>query len=465
MKSLWLEKVLDSVADRGRELLKLRDDDSSSADIENLCHSLISEKGEASGTALAREVITQYRNISPEERLPFFEALYEKFGYDEAAIVDAADRFKSTRNVDDYLLLAAYIEPLRQQLFRRINIAPNGTQAIVDMRADLLDLLEQHPHLQVVDADLRDLLATWFNRGFLHLQRIDWRTSAAVLEKLIQYESVHEIRSWADLQRRLEADRRCFAFFHPALPEDPLIFVEPALVSGMSDTIEPLLDVDAPILAPEEADSVIFYSINNCLEGLQGVSFGNFLIKQVATELGREFSGLKLFSTLSPMPLFSRALRDAQIFTDERLHAILHEDANNICDAAAEHDLRNALMKLLGDPEADKTLLVRTMKTLGLAYLTCAQKRFRLYDPVASFHLSNGARLERINVFANNTPQGLKESHGLMVNYRYVPGEFESNHEAFVNRQEIPLSKALAKDFKRVSEAWLRSDDLHRLTG
>jgi malonyl-CoA decarboxylase len=460
MKSLWLEKVIDSVADRGRELLKLRGNGAPPRNIEYLCRSLISEKGEASGTALAREVITEYCGGGAEGRLAFFEMLHATFGYDEIAIIDAADRFKSTRNLDDYLELAVTIQPDRQELFRRINIAPNGPQAVVAMRSDLLGLLDGHPRLQAVDEDLRQLLAMWFNRGFLNLRRIDWRTSAVVLEKLIQYESVHAIQSWADLQRRLEADRRCFAFFHPALPEDPLIFVEAALVKGMSDTIAPLLDVNAPVLAPGEADSVIFYSINNCLDGLKGISFGNFLIKQVTTELAREFPGLRMFSTLSPMPLFSCALQDAQMFTDERLRGILGEDARNICDAAAEIDLRYAVTKLLSEPQEHGKLLTRAMKKLGLAYLTCARIGTKLLDPVACFHLSNGARLERINVFANSTRQGIQESKGLMVNYRYVPEEFESNHEAFVKREEIPVSKALAKDFKSVAVAWSRSDEV-----
>jgi malonyl-CoA decarboxylase len=459
MKSLWLEKVIDSVADRGRDLLKLRGNDASSRNIEYLCRSLISEKGEASGTALAREVITEYHSGARDERLAFFQMLYERFGYDENAIIDAAERFKSTRDPGDYLELAATIEPARQELFRRINVAPNGPQAIVAMRADLLGLLDRSPHLRAVDADMRQLLATWFNRGFLNLQRIDWRTSAVVLEKLIQYDSVHEIRSWADLRRRLETDRRCFAFFHPALPEDPLIFVEVALVKGMSDTIDPLLDVNAPVLPPGKANSVIFYSINNCLDGLRGVSFGNFLIKQVATELAREFSGLKLFSTLSPMPMFSRALRDEQIFSEERLLGILREDAGKLCDTAVETDVRHALTKLMDDPQEHKKLLTRAMKKLGLAYLTCARVGERLLDPVAYFHLSNGARLERINVFANSAPRGIKESMGLMVNYRYLPEQFESNHEAFVNRHEIPVSRALAREFKSVSEVWSCAGD------
>lgn len=454
MKSLWLDRVIDSVADRGRELLNLRANGKSSINLERLCCALLSEKGEASGTALAREVIINYKNMEDHERVAFFEMLDKKFGPDEQAIIAAADEFKASRQIDDYLSLSKAIEPARQKLFRRINIAPNGIDAIVGMRADLLHILEAQPHLKAVDADLRHLLMSWFNRGFLQLQRIDWHTSATILEKLINYESVHEIQSWADLQRRLAADRRCFAFFHPALPEEPLIFMEAALVTGLSDTIDPLLDVDQPIIEPKQADSVIFYSINNCLEGLRGISFGNFLIKQVATELAREFPGLKLFSTLSPMPLFICALKDAEVFSEQRLATILKEDSENLCTAANETNLTRALSKLLADPVAHKKVLQRPLSKLGLAYLTYAKKGNKLYDPVAYFHLSNGARLERINAFANISSRGLAESAGLMVNYRYIPEEFESNHEAFVHRQEIPLSRKLLKDFRALKDAW-----------
>lgn len=454
MKSLWLDRVIDSVADRGRELLNLRSNGRTSVDMERLCFALLSEKGEASGTALAREVIINYRGMDNHERVAFFEMLDSKFGPDEPAIVKAADQFKASRDVDDYLALSRAVEPARQKLFRRINIAPNGIGAIVGMRADLLRILETQPHLRAVDADLRYLLTAWFNRGFLQLRRIDWHTSATILEKLISYESVHEIQSWADLRRRLAADRRCFAFFHPALPEEPLIFMEAALVTGLSETIAPLLDIEAPVIEAGQADSVIFYSINNCLEGLRGISFGNFLIKQVATVLAGEFPGLKLFSTLSPMPLFTRALKDPEVFSEQRIIAILKEDAEDLCKAADEENVAQALSTLLVDPIAHEKVLRRPLTRLGLAYLTYAKQKTKLYDPVAYFHLSNGARLERINPFANVSPRGLKESAGLMVNYRYIPDEFESNHEAFVHRQEIPLSRKLLKDFRALKDAW-----------
>jgi malonyl-CoA decarboxylase len=380
--------------------------------------------------------------------------LTDKFGPDEELIISTAEDYKAAPDLDNYLALSRAMEPARQKLFRHINTAPSGIEAIVRIRADLLEVLDQHPEFRSIDVDLKHLLSSWFNRGFLQMQRIDWRTSARILEKLINYESVHEIRSWADLQRRLAADRRCFAFFHPALPEEPLIFVEAALVNGMSETISPLLDIDAPVLKPGEADSVIFYSINNCLEGLRGISFGNFLIKQVATELAREFPGLKLFSTLSPMPLFMQALRDPEVFTAERLELILKEDAEKIIDVAGTEPLRDALLLMLSDPVSFREILERPLRRLGLAYLTHAKRDDKLYDPVAYFHLSNGARLDRINAYANVSRNGLDESAGLMVNYRYAPEEFESNHEAFVHRLEIPLSRKLAKEFRSMRELW-----------
>jgi len=454
MKSIWLGRVIDSVADRGRDLLRLGVNSKAAGNIEKLCFALLSEKGEASGTALAREVVTHYQGMNHEERLAFFEMLHQRFGPDEDAIMRAADEFRDSRELDSYLTLRRAIRPPRYRLFRLINIAPNGTEALVSMRVDLLKALETHPHLRAVDADLRRMFMSWFNRGFLQLQRIDWGTSAAILEKLISYESVHEVQSWAGLRRRLAADRRCFAFFHPALSEEPLIFVQAALVNGMSDTIAPLLDENTPILDPAAADNVIFYSINNCLEGLKGISFGNFLIKQVATELAREFPAIKLFSTLSPMPSFTRALRDSEVFSEARLTSILGDDVEKICNAAGENNVVKAASEVLADPIRYKAIITRPLIRLGLAYLVCAKQGDKPYDPVAYFHLSNGARLERINAFANTSPRGLQESAGLMVNYRYIPEDFESNHEKFIHRQEISLSKKLQKDTKNIKDSW-----------
>ncbi len=204
------------------------------------------------------------------------------------------------------------MEAPRQELFRRINTAPGGTETLVVMREHLLDASGNGKSFDALDTDLRHLFRSWFNRGFLRLERISWQTSALILEKLIRYESVHEINGWADLRRRLEADRRCFAFFHPALADEPIIFVEVALSQGLTGELEPLLDINAPVLDPQDADTAIFYSINNCLKGLRNVPFGNFLIKQVVTELAAEFPNIKTYSTLSPLPRFSKALHDSQ---------------------------------------------------------------------------------------------------------------------------------------------------------
>jgi malonyl-CoA decarboxylase len=453
MRSVWLEKVIDSVADRGRELLRMRSDRASS-DMENLCSTLLTQKGEASGTALAREVLRNYQQLSSAQKLDFFTLLDSRFGPDKDAIFDAASAFRRSGLAQAWLSLSEVIEPRRQRLFRRLNTAPNGTLALVGMRADLLQLVGQNPALEAVDTDLKRLLNFWFNRGFLQLSRIDWRTSATVLEKLIAHESVHEIQSWTDLRRRLEADRRCFAFFHPALADEPLIFVEAALVQGMSAAIDPLINENAPVLDPHDADSVIFYSINNCLAGLRGVSFGNFLIKQVAMELQREFPAVKLFSTLSPMPGFRQALADRKIFTDRRLLAIAGSDADKLCAAAGTDDLGSALAVLLEDPLPHEALLAGPLARLGLAYLTCARHRGKPYDPVAHFHLSNGAQLERINPFADRSPGGLRQSAGLMVNYRYISQDFESNHEAFARHKKIRLSRQLQKEGRAAREAW-----------
>jgi malonyl-CoA decarboxylase len=462
MRSIWLEKVIDSVADRGRELLGIRGDRSPSG-LENLCNALLTQKGEASGTALAREILRHYEQLPTAAKLDFFTLLDRRYGPDKDAIFKAASVFRESGSAEAWLALRETIEPQRQRLFRRLNAAPDGTRALVGMRADLLALLGQDPALEAVDTDLKRLLTFWFNRGFLELRRIDWRTSATVLEKLITYESVHEIQSWSDLRRRLEADRRCFAFFHPALADEPLIFVEAALVRGMAASIEPLIDENAPVLNPQDADSVIFYSINNCLAGLRGVSFGNFLIKQVAMELQREFPAVKLFSTLSPMPGFRRALADTKVFTDWRLQAIVGSAAKELCSVAGTPDLASALQRLLEKPGSHENLLSGPLVRLGLAYLVCARRKGKPLDPVAHFHLSNGAQLERINPLANGSPTGLRQSAGLMVNYRYISQDFESNHEAFAQHKKIQLGRSLQKEARAVREAWVSRKGISRL--
>jgi malonyl-CoA decarboxylase len=345
--------LLYSIADAGRELLRRGPGESAPAKaILPLCHALLGSRGEASGTALALEVTEAYRALAPAERLRFFRALREEFDVDGERIVATAEAYRDRRDLESYLALASAVEPPRQELIRRINMAPRGTETIVGMRADLLQALDSHPELKAVDADLRHLLASWFNRGFLLLERIDWNTPAAILEKLIEYEAVHAMEGWDDLRRRLAEDRRCFAFFHPALPGEPLIFVEVALMRGIATAIQPLLDRKAPVADPAEADTAVFYSISTCQEGLRGISFGNFLIKQVVLELAKEIPSLRRFVTLSPIPRFRRWLDpkaddvDSDLTPEERDAALALRRGGWAADEEAAEAMREPLLRL-----------------------------------------------------------------------------------------------------------------------
>src|SRR5437764_11554796 len=275
---------------------------------ESICHELQSQRGEGSGAFIAREALAAYQSLDEPALEVFFSLLVKEFSLDPEAVGRSADAYRKDPSPAKLLHRQRAVESPRQELFRRLNMAPGGIGVLLEMRRRLLRGLADHPHWAVIETDLARLFRSWFSRGFLTLQRIDWRTSALVLEKLIQYEAVHEIQGWEDLRRRLQADRRCYAFFHPALPEEPLIFIEVALTRGMSARVQPLLDPDSPVLNPAAADCAMFYSITNCQQGLRGVSFGNFLIKQVVEDLGRELPRLKTFATLSPIPGFCQWL-------------------------------------------------------------------------------------------------------------------------------------------------------------
>src|SRR6202789_2002000 len=277
-----------------------------------LAATLLSERGEASGAQVARELHQVLRALDPDDRHSFQRYLATAFQPDRAALHAAAERYLADTTAEAAAALAEAADPPRQELLRRMNMAPGGTGALIAMRSEITAHLNDQPEFKLLDADLRHLFASWFNRGFLELRRIDWQSPAAVLEKLIAYEAVHAIEGWDDLRRRLAPDRRCFAFYHPALPDEPLIFVEVALVQGLASAMPPLLaretDEDAARAQAARADTAIFYSISNCQTGLRGISFGNFLIKQVVEELNAEFPQLKRFSTLSPVPGFRRWL-------------------------------------------------------------------------------------------------------------------------------------------------------------
>jgi len=426
-------------------------------DMDFLCHHLLSERGEASQTVLAQEIIKAYNVMASAERRNFFEMLCRKFGPDETAVLNAAAAYKRMPDAANFAALSAAVEPPRQELLRRINTAAHGTETLVAMRGHLLELATDGTDLQPLDADLKHLFRSWFNRGFLRMERITWHTSALTLEKLMAYESVHEINGWPDLRRRLEADRRCFAFFHPALIDEPIIFVEVALTKGLTGDLAPLLDILEPVLPPEHADTAIFYSISNCLRGLRGIAFGNFLIKQVVTDLAAEFSNIKTYGTLSPLPNLSRALQnqaDEHGFTSERLSRLLADYSQTLAAGSAKRDSVEALFAMLKQPVVNRDALAKPLERIALAYLTQVHQNGRLYDPVATFHLSNGARLARIHAFGNLRPYGLQASFGLTANYLYVPAELEENHERFVREGEIRVSHDLEREYRAVAEAW-----------
>ena len=383
-----------------------------------LAATLLSERGEASGAQVARELHHVLRALDPDDRHSFQRYLATEFQPDKAALRTAAERYLADTTAEAAAALAQAADPPRQELLRRMNMASGGTGALIAMRSEIASCLRGEPELKLLDADLKHLFASWFNRGFIELRRIDWQTPAAVLEKLIAYEAVHEIKGWDDLRRRLAPDRRCFAFFHPALPGEPLIFVEVALVEGLATAVPPLLSQDTDQAAAREraacADTAIFYSISNCQGGLRGVAFGNFLIKQVVEELKAEFPQLKRFSTLSPVPGFRRWLSQRLANGSDPDAALLPQLQSGGWwnDPAQREKLRAPLLRLCA------------------RYLT-RQPSIRI-DPVARFHLGNGARLERINWLGNSAPRGIQESFGIMVNYLYDRDAINDNHEAFV---------------------------------
>jgi malonyl-CoA decarboxylase len=398
----------------------------------SLCHGLMSERGEVSGARLAREALAAYQSLEAAACEAFFDLLVKEFSPDPEAVGRCADAYRNDPSQINLILLQQAAEPPRQELFRRLNMAPGGTGVLVDMRRQLLQGLGENPQWLGIEADLAHLLRSWFNRGFLTLQRIDWRSSALVLEKLINYEAVHEIQGWRDLRRRLQADRRCYAFFHPALPEEPLIFIEVALTKGMSAKVQPLLDPDSPVLDPASADCAIFYSITNCQHALGGVSFGNFLIKQVAEDLGRELPRLKAFATLSPIPGFRSWLAaTADAPRGNPVHA----------------ELAAVLAKLDAprwfEDNALSAELQQQLAPLCAHYLLYAKQDQEPRDPVARFHLVNGAQLVRLNWLADTSATGMRQSAGMMVNYVYRLAEVERNHEAYARDRTVVASRRL----------------------
>ena len=463
----WLEHVT-AVAERGRAMLGRGSTGSQGvASLASTCDRLIARRGEASGLALATEVVRTLERMSNPETAEFLEVLAGSFSPPPDAVAAAVARWRSEPTDEAVMALAIATEAPRQELFRRLNMVGGGAAALVKLRGLLLTLLPARPHLRGVDADLRHLLSSWFNGGFLRLEQISWETPAATLERLIAYEAVHEIHGWDDLRLRLATDRRCFAFFHPLLPGEPLIFVEIALTRELPSAIAPLLGAGRPIADFREAHTAIFYSISDCQPGLRGISFGNFLIKQVVRELTAELPGLRTFATLSPVPSLARAVADRDNvdgFTDERLRALTaghHEELRRLASTGNELD---ALSLLLHAPGPHAPVVARIAGRLALADLAHVKVRGRVADSVAHFHLANGARLKRVNPDGDLSRRG-QQSHGVMVNYVYDPQRLEVNHERYVRSGQVATDASLSGELKAIDAAWANTSRRARRAG
>ncbi len=409
---------------------------------------LVSERGESNAVSMALDVISSYRKLNADHRSKFFMMLVEQFNIDAEQLTKAAQSFAADPNARNYIRLQKISESPRQELLRRLNRAPSGTAAVVEMRRDLLTLLNKKPELMGVDYDMRHLLSSWFNPGFLKMHRVDWKSPAEILEKIIAHEAVHAIDGWDDLRRRLQPDRRCFAFFHPQLPDEPLIFVEVALLPEIPVAIMPLVDKKStPVEQTNQFKVAAFYSISNCESGLRGVSMGNFLIKRVAEQLHAEFPGLKTFVTLSPIPGLMEWITDGAhlgLPNSDKMKPAIRKARD---DALELLKLNGAnWMDKLGKawhPDQCSEKEKGAMMALTAIYLTVVTPS-RDGNPVAKFHLGNGAKLHQINWAGDLSKNGLRQSAGLMVNYLYDLSSVEENHERFVNG-EIIFSRSVGK--------------------
>ncbi|SFU23093.1 malonyl-CoA decarboxylase [Mesorhizobium sp. YR577] len=437
----FFSDMLQTITDRGRRLLSFnaREDGGQAAKVRNAettCETLLSSQGEASGMALAKNILDLWEHFDKTQRRDFMAMLLARFGPDAGRLEKAIDDYRADPSPAAVLELHIAAEPRRQELIRRLNLAPNGIATLVRMREALLKLKAEDPEFEVVDADFAHLFGSWFNRGFLVLRPISWSTPADILEKIIQYEAVHHIGGWNELRLRLAPeDRRCFAFFHPQLIDDPLIFVEVALTREVPASIGDVLREDRAPIRAADATTAVFYSISNCQEGLRGISFGNFLIKQVVEDLRRELPRLDTFVTLSPAPGFAQWLA--------------RERRAEVSDIFSPEDKER--LALLDSPEwmdqEDAIASVKPVMTKAAAwyFLRARNRDGKVLDPVARFHLGNGARLERINFLADRSPRAMRQAYGLMVNYLYKLDDIETNHEAFAGRGEVVAAQPIRR--------------------
>jgi malonyl-CoA decarboxylase len=425
--------------------------ESAAADADQLRQQMLScldgRGGEVTARARAADLGRTYLSLDAEGRERFLQLLAGEFDVDRHEIDRCCNALINSSGMDQRAAteraLRAALEPPRITLLRQFNALPEGVKFLVDRRAELIDLKQRDPALGSLEEDLRRLLANWFDIGFLELKRITWESPAALLEKLMAYEAVHEIRGWTDLKNRLDADRRCFAFFHPRMPDEPLIFVEVALVAGMTGEVHALLDESAPIGDPHSADTAIFYSISNCQLGLAGISFGDFLIKRVVDALATELPRLKVFATLSPVPGFRAWLeRHSRATSGDLLLPAERSAIEALGGEAPERDLA-ALLDHHADPRIAAALRDPLIRLCARYLLNERRPSGRALDPVAHFHLSNGARVERLNWLGDTSPKGLQQSAGIMVNYLYRLSEIEANHEAYRGEGRVAASSSI----------------------
>ena len=429
-----LKEIISSIADVGQKLFKksvVKKNDLES--IISLCDDLISNKGAAFGITVARDITDLYHTLSPDNKLLFFKKINEKFKPDHNKVNSAIETYKREQNEKNLFKLFVTSEGQRRELFRRMNMSPNGISTIVTLREDLLQILTDNKDLKPLDNDLRELFKSWFNPGFLKLTKITWDTKAAVLEKIIQYERVHKIKDMNELKRRLGEDRRFFSYFHPALDDEPIIFVQVALTNGLGKSIQEIMK---PTTGNEKKyDTATFYSISNCQEGLTRVTLGNFLIKRVVYEIQEELPNIKNFGTLSPIPGF----RDWFTTLDE---GVIQNILGKIPYSTVSF-LRSSSLKV-GDGRivSNKKAIIK----LVAHYLMNEKNKKDLpINDVCRFHLGNGAIIEDIVINANVSEVGFNRSFGVMVNYLYELKNIEKNHEDYVNNKNIIISDKLKK--------------------
>ncbi|MDH3670765.1 MAG: malonyl-CoA decarboxylase [Gammaproteobacteria bacterium] len=413
---------------------------------------LLARGGEVSARARAAALGQSYLGLNEHGRKRFLQILAQDF------VVDRQELYQATRDIHEIdnperafaaqAHLRRVLTPPSRRLLTQFNSLPAGVKFLVDMRADLMRYSGSDLWLHNLDNDLKDLLASWFDIGFLDLKRITWDAPAALLEKLIAHEAVHEIKSWDDLKHRLGPNRRCYAFFHPRMPDEPLIFVQVALVSGMSNSIQALLDETRPPRDPLTSNTAIFYSISNTQTGLHGVNFGDFLIKRVVNRLAREVANIKTFATLSPIPGFRHYLKEKLTQQDDQLLTRSERDA--LQPLLPVTDSGHPIYDLLATPSwyQDRRVaqaLKAPLMRLCAHYLAHEKTAGHARDRVAHFHLSNGARIERINWLGDISPKGIHQSSGLMVNYRYKRKDIETNHETYRESGEASISASVRK--------------------